>query len=49
MESKIKSMRGAVTDMAEAVDFMENEVERVKQNVKEKAEKREVNALSEKV
>lgn len=32
MKQGIKSLRGAVSDMAESVEIMENEVDRVKEN-----------------
>lgn len=49
MEAEIKSMRGAVVDMAESVAFMENEVESVKETLKEKAEKKELELLQQKL
>lgn len=42
MQNEIKTLIGAVTDMAEYVDFTEMEVGRVKEIVKAKAENEEI-------
>ncbi|KAJ8030215.1 hypothetical protein HOLleu_26559 [Holothuria leucospilota] len=47
MQKELKSLKGAVTDMAESTEFMENEVDRVKESVKNKAEKEQVDLLKD--
>ncbi|KAJ8029295.1 hypothetical protein HOLleu_28657 [Holothuria leucospilota] len=47
MQKELKSLKGAVTDMAESVKFMENEADRVKEIVKNKAEKEQVDLLKD--
>ncbi|KAJ8040636.1 hypothetical protein HOLleu_14984 [Holothuria leucospilota] len=47
MQKELKSLKGAVTDMAESIEFIENEADRVKESVKNKAGKEQVDLLKD--
>ena len=49
MEDKVKSMNGAITDMAESVEFMEREVQTVKANTETKVNKTELADIYQKI